>query len=169
MWFLTCLFLPLMQWSISLIKKKHLHGIVLEIVCHVIRYTVVHGLLFERHSLPSCPTQARVPLLGPPLISSQLRWTVIGSQTSVLFRLRAFSRAMEAPQKLGELIPPRDTLNQRGQGWADKRSSPQRDSQCSGSFYKVQLRLPTMGTASCYHFCIPHLTLLTASLLLPSK
>lgn len=97
-------------------KKKHLLGIALEIVCHVIRYTVVHGLLFERHSLPSCPTQARVPLLGPPLISSKLRWTVIGSQTSVLFRLRAFSRAMEAPQKLGELIPPRDTLNQRGQG-----------------------------------------------------
>ena len=81
MWFLTCLFLPLMQWNISLIKKTF-YEIALEIVCYVTRCSVVYGVSFERCSSPSWWAQAWVTPLGPPLISAQLWWTVIGSLTS---------------------------------------------------------------------------------------
>lgn len=109
-WFISCdswrLLLPLMQWSISLIKN--LYDFALEIVRYVIRYTAAYGLLFERHSLPSCPTQAWVPLLGPPLISSQLWWTVTGSQTSpmVCFSASGLSPERWKPLKsLGNSYP----------------------------------------------------------------
>lgn len=44
------------------------------------------------------------------------------------------------------------------------------EEQASGSLYKVPpLGLPMVETASCDHFCIPCLTLLAPSLLLPPK
>lgn len=116
---LTCLFLPLKQCRISLIKNACLYEIALEIVCYVIGCPVVYGVSFERCSLPSCLTLAWVTPLGQPLISAQLWWTVMGSWTSpnssrsqaVLFCLRAFSRALEAPQEQRGVNTPRSRIS----------------------------------------------------------
>lgn len=87
--------------TISFTNKKTLYEITLEILCYVIICPVVYGVSFDRCTLSSCPMQAWVAPLGPPLISAQLWCTFIGSWTTP-----TSSRSLAMPFSLGVSLEP---------------------------------------------------------------
>ena len=78
-------------------------------LCYVIRCSVVYGVSFERCSSPVDGIRLESYPLGHLQFELKLWWTVIGSLPSltssrshvVLFCLKSFSRALEAPQEHG--------------------------------------------------------------------